>query len=91
MADVFGAEVCQFETGNSACLGAALRAVHADAIANGSERGWEEIVAPVVEPLIIRRLQPDRGRTEMYRDLLSTYATCEADARGCGRPVKPVE
>jgi xylulokinase len=91
MADVFGAEVHQFETGNSACLGAALRAVHADAIADGSERSWEEIVAPVVEPLIVRRLQPNRGRTEMYRELLSTYAACEADARGCGGPAKPVE
>ena len=30
MADVFGADVYQFEVGNSACLGAALRAFQAD-------------------------------------------------------------
>jgi len=29
MADVFGADVYQFDVGNSACLGAALRAFHA--------------------------------------------------------------
>jgi xylulokinase len=91
MADVFGAEVCQFETGNSACLGAALRAVHADAIAGGRRPEWEEIVTPVVEPLIVRRLQPNHSQHEMYSSLLATYAVCEAEARGCGGTTKPVE
>ena len=35
MADVFDAEVYQFEVGNSACLGAALRALHGDARLDG--------------------------------------------------------
>ena len=35
MADVFDAEVLQLETGNSAALGAALRAFHADRLADG--------------------------------------------------------
>jgi xylulokinase len=91
MADVFGAEVCQFEIGNSACLGAALRAVHAAAIADGNQRSWEEIVAPVVEPLIVRRLQPDHARHKMYRDLMRVYAACEAQACGCGDALKPLE
>ena len=35
MADVFDADVLQLETGNSAALGAALRAFHADRLADG--------------------------------------------------------
>lgn len=35
MADVFGAEVRRLEVGNSAALGAALRAVHADGLSEG--------------------------------------------------------
>jgi xylulokinase len=84
MADVFGAEVCQFEIGNSACLGAALRACHADATADRRPHDWGGIVAPVVEPLITRRLQPDGDRHAIYRNLMGVYATCEAHARGLG-------
>lgn len=91
IADVFGAEVCQFEIGNSACLGAALRAYHADAIAGGHQRGWDAIVAPFVEPLIVRRLQPDPKRHKMYRDLMDVYTVCEAQARGCGDALKPLQ
>jgi xylulokinase len=80
MADVFGAEVCQFRVANSACLGAALRARHADANAGGHRQDWDDIVSPVVEPLIALRLQPDPGRHKMYRDLMNVYAACEAAA-----------
>ncbi len=80
MADVFGAEVCQFQVANSACLGAALRARHADAVALGHRQEWDDIVSPVVEPLKTFRLQPDRERHRMYRDLTNLYAACEADA-----------
>jgi xylulokinase len=87
MADVFGAEVCQFKVGNSACLGAALRALHADRTAAGLRHDWEEIVSPVVEPLIAFRLQPNRERRPIYRDLMAKYASCEARARGQGPAV----
>ena len=80
MADVFGAEVCQFRVANSACLGAALRARHADAIAGGHPQDWDDIVSPVVEPLIALRLQPDPERHTIYRDLMNVYAACEAAA-----------
>jgi xylulokinase len=80
MADVFGAEVCQFEVGNSACLGAALRARHADAVARGEPLTWDEVVAGVVDPLITVRLQPDRERHAIYVDLMRVYAGREAEA-----------
>ena len=80
MADVFGAEVCQFEVGNSACLGAALRARHADAVARGERLTWDEVVAGVVEPMISLRLQPNRDTHAMYEALVRVYAAREAEA-----------
>ena len=41
MADVFDAEVYQFEVGNSASLGAALRAAEAEARSRGDAVRWE--------------------------------------------------
>src|SRR5262249_46001424 len=41
MADVFGADVWQMVVGNSACLGAALRAFHGDITAAGQSMPWE--------------------------------------------------
>ena len=89
MADVFGADVCQFEVEDSACLGAALRARHAHAIAEGQPLDWDDVVHDVVEPLIAARIQPDRERHAMYRDLLPVYAACEAHALGRG-PAPPI-
>ena len=89
MADVFGAEVCQFEVGNSACLGAALRARHADAIARGERLTWDEVVAGVVEPMISFRLQPNRDHHALYETLMRVYAAREAEALAnveCGLP-----
>jgi len=81
MADVFGAEVRQLVVGNSACLGAALRARHAHAVAEGRPLDWEAIVRDVVEPQP-GGLRPDRDRHAMYQELMRTYAACEADALG---------
>jgi xylulokinase len=91
MADVFGAEVCQFQVSNSACLGAALRAYHADTTSSGTPRGWDEIVAPVVEPLIVRRLHPDGRRHEIYERLMNVYSAREIEALGCGDASKPLQ
>src|SRR6185436_16938547 len=55
MADVFDAEVYQFVVGNSACLGAALRAWHADALSEGRELAWTEIVRGLAEPIASSR------------------------------------
>jgi xylulokinase len=80
MADVFGADVYQFEVGNSACLGAALRAFHADGASEGRPPVWADVVKGVAEPVAATRVQPDAARHAMYRDLMTVYAEREASA-----------
>jgi xylulokinase len=80
MADVFGADVYQFAVSNSACLGAALRARHAHALASGPGIAWTDVVRDVAEPIAASRLQPDRSHHAMYRDFMQVYARFEADA-----------
>jgi len=80
MADVFAADVYQFEVGNSACLGAALRAFHADALLNGRSIEWEEVVRGIAEPIAASRVRPDRSTHATYEGLIRKYAACEAEA-----------
>jgi xylulokinase len=84
MADVFGADVYQLEVGNSAALGAALRAAHADISARDSHTDWEDIVRGFAEPVSRTRLAPDHRRHAFYRELIEVYAACEAHALGRG-------
>ena len=44
MADVFGVDVYPLESSNSACLGAALRAYHAERLSDGESIPWSEVV-----------------------------------------------
>ena len=80
MADVFGATVYQFEVGNSAALGAALRAAHADT--QGS--GFADVIAGLAEPLAASRVEPDPDSHAIYRRMIDLYAACEAHALGRG-------
>jgi xylulokinase len=80
MADVFGADVCQLEAGNSACLGAALRAWHADELAEGRQVPWEEIVAGFAEPAAGSLVRPAPSSVEIYEPLRAVYAALEAKA-----------
>jgi xylulokinase len=89
MADVFGATVFQLEVGNSAALGAALRAAHADLKADAAE-GWDDVIRGFAEPLVESRLEPDPRRREHYRELISVYAACEAHALGRGPDPEPL-
>ena len=77
MADVFGADVYQFEVGNSACLGAALRAFQADAASEGTPVGWDDVVKKLAEPVAATRVQPDAERHLLYGGLMRMYAECE--------------
>jgi xylulokinase len=81
-ADVFGADVQQLEVGNSAALGAALRAFHADRLADGVDVAWPEVVDGFVQPVPGSRVTPDPARQQVYRTLLEVYAVREAEARG---------
>jgi xylulokinase len=89
MADVFDAEVQQLETGNSAALGAALRAFHADRLANRQPLSWEEVIDGFVTPKRDARLKPDPTHVEVYRRLIDTYAARERAALKQARTLEP--
>jgi xylulokinase len=84
MADVFGANVYQFEAGNSAALGAALRALHGDRLATSGVDDWHDVVRGFAEPIGSSKITPDPARHQMYERLSEAYAACEAFARGSG-------
>jgi xylulokinase len=89
MADVFGADVYRSSVTNSAALGAALRAWHGDALAEGRPRSWEAITAGLAQPADEAHIAPDRARHDVYRNLLPVYEACEArelPARQQARP-----
>ncbi len=89
MADVFGADVYQFDVGSSAALGAALRAYHADLVARERDAEWSDIVRGFADPLSGSRIAPDASRHAIYRQMLDVYAACEAFARGVGADPSP--
>jgi xylulokinase len=80
MADVFGAEVRRFDISNSAALGAAMRAWHADARADGEAPGWDQIVSGTLHPMLRTRVEPDPAAHNLYRDRARVYAEREAAA-----------
>jgi xylulokinase len=83
MSDVFGADVYQFRVGNSACLGAALRARHADLAADGRQAAWSEVVKDIAAPIEGSRVTPDPARHAVYRGFIDVYAAREAEALAC--------
>ena len=80
MADVHDAEVCQLAVGNSACLGAALRACHADRLADGDVPAWEDVIAGFVAPAAETRVRPVPAHVALYDDLARVYEAREAEA-----------
>lgn len=76
VADVFEATVYRCDAGNSACLGAALRAWHADALSSGQAIAWPDIVDGVVPPAEAV-IAPRRERAHIYRDLRERYRQAE--------------
>jgi xylulokinase len=85
MADVFDAEVLQLETGTSAALGAALRAFHADRLADGQPLAWDNVVEGFVTPKLDSRLQPRPANVATYSRLIDVYADRERAALDQGR------
>jgi xylulokinase len=84
MADVFGADVCVVGGGNSAALGAALRAYHADELARGHEMPWPEVVAGFTEPWPASTVHPIPEHVAVYAEMRKVYSACEAHALGKG-------
>jgi xylulokinase len=90
MADVFNAQVYQLEVGNSAALGAALRARHADAARSGQPLSWEQAIDGLVEPVAASRLAPHPAAHTVYRELMKAHEACEAHALGRGPDPSPM-
>ena len=80
MADVFDAEVRRIQVGNSACLGAALRAWHADAAASGTPVSWADITQDLAQPTGAP-IRPRADAVAVYRELRVTYAEIEQSLR----------
>jgi xylulokinase len=81
MADVFGADVYRSTVTNSAALGAALRAWHADVLDEGRPLSWDRITAGLAQPARGARVAPDAERHAVYQELLTVYEAYEARAR----------
>ena len=91
MANVHNAEVYQFPVGNSAALGAALRAAHAWYKGNGDEQPWEQIVSGYAEPVAASRLAPDPASAAVYNELIPVYNACEDHALRGGPDPAPLQ
>jgi xylulokinase len=80
MADVFGVDVYPLESSNSACLGAALRAYHAERLSDGESIPWSEVVRGFTEPRVEDRSAARRAHVETYGTLRRVYAAREAES-----------
>jgi xylulokinase len=80
MADVFDADVHPLPVENSAALGAALRAHHADACARGEPIAWQEVVEGLAAPVPGSRIAPDPAAVAVYRQLARVHEACEREA-----------
>jgi len=85
MADVFGARVVRFAVENAACLGAALRAFHADEVASGREAPWSDVVKGLAEPMPGSSVKPVDAHVRVYRELSVRYAELERRVLRAGR------
>jgi xylulokinase len=81
MADVFGCEVSPLAVSNTAALGAALRAHHADRLGEGDAIEWDQVVAGFTDPNPGDRLIPTPAHIGTYRELKQRYAGVEAGGR----------
>jgi xylulokinase len=79
MADVFDAAVLQLPSRNSAALGAALRAYHADLVADGKPAQWPDVVRGFTDPLP-ERISPMPAHLEVYRRQKPLYEQLERTA-----------
>ncbi len=74
IADVFGAAVYRAGSGNAACLGAALRAFHADQRSRGNELTWDEVGRSLTDPDDSSRVEPNPAHQAIYAEARRKYA-----------------
>ena len=81
MADVFDAPVHQLVVGNSACLGAALRACHGALAAAGRPVPWSDVIDGFVTPQPDGPIRPVAGHVRIYKELKKRYEAFERHCR----------
>lgn len=77
MANVFGVDVYRLDVENSAALGAALRAYHADRLTAGEPVSWKTVVSGFTEPNPGHRVSPNPKLVTLYEELRREYAILE--------------
>jgi xylulokinase len=77
MANVFGTDVYRLDVENSAALGAALRAYHAERLAAGEPVSWKTVVSGFTEPNPGHRVSPNSKHVAAYEQLRREYAILE--------------
>jgi xylulokinase len=77
MANVFGVDVYRLDVDNSAALGAALRAYHADRLAAGEPVTWNTAISGFTDPHPGHRVSPNPRLAAMYADMRAHYALLE--------------
>ena len=77
MANVFGVDVYRLDVENSAALGAALRAYHADRLASGEPVSWHTVVSGFTDPKPGHRVSPNPRHVATYAELRKEYAMLE--------------
>src|SRR5436190_13970768 len=82
IADVFDTEVVRGTPRNSASLGAALRAYHAERRHEGAPMSWEDAVAGFTSPDDELRVRPNAASAAVYAALLPEYAAFERESKG---------
>ena len=80
MADVMGCPVYHAPVTNSAALGAAIRAAHAERRARGEPASWEELAAPPPGAKSPPPLEPDPVAHRVYERMAAEYAEWERQA-----------
>jgi xylulokinase len=82
IADVFDAELVRGTPRNAASLGAALRALHADRLADGEKTSWADVVAGFTAPDAGLRIAPNPASAAVYAKLLPEYEAFEREHLG---------
>jgi xylulokinase len=77
MANVFGVDVYRLDVENSAALGAALRAYHAERLAAGEPVSWNTVVSEFTEPHPGHRVSPNPKLVTLYEELRREYSILE--------------
>jgi sugar (pentulose or hexulose) kinase len=77
MANVFGVDVHWLDVGNTAALGAALRAYHADQLDSLEPVSWSTVVSVFTDTNPAHRVSPNPKHVAIYAQLRRDYAILE--------------